>query len=347
MAAAFGAQLAQALQNQEFTKLPYWYNDPKYDTFKAEDWWSRFEFAAEQGQWNWERTKGNFMNCMRGIAVKWYKSLERFNPPQNRAALREKFLADYAATPNNRASIADVKIQQGNDSVINFWTKLHAVYDEIELTVPAVVVPDTQAACLTICAGADGGAAQVNALNLQNLQNDYRRVEALGYRRGMAPLFRAYFIAGLNQKIQDEVLRQNPVTPEDALEVAKRAEKDFLLKEKGLTIQEVDEEDEEDYEVDAIRRRQGKSFRGRARGQRGTRSATTRPGNLDKTNSMCFYCNKKGHWQRECRKRLSENGKTKAKTVHEVDQEDSLKPLINALHELHANEQPATASENW
>ncbi|MGL6014349.1 MAG: hypothetical protein ACRC0J_23010 [Shewanella oncorhynchi] len=352
MAAQFGQQLAQALQNQEFTKLPFWHNDPKYDTFKAEDWWTRFEFAAEQGGWDWVRTQGNFMNCMRGNAIKWYKALSRFYVLMNRAELKERFLADFASTANNRASIADVKIQQGSDSVITFWGKLNQVYDDIELTVPAPVIPAAQD-LLLVESAAQGAAnlAHVNGLALAQLQADYRAIELRGYRRSMAPLFRAYFIAGLNPKIQDEVLRANPATPEAALEVAKRAEKDFLLKSNSLAVNEVDEKEENDHEVDALRRGRPHrgAYRGRGRGPRGHRGGQTRP-STDKSNSLCFYCNKKGHWQRECRKRISENGAMKSKAVAEVEEYDNEADpaFLEALHALRIEKTPEQpASENW
>lgn len=364
MAALFGQQLAEALQNQDFTKLPYWHNDPKYDFFKAEDWWSRFEFAAIQGQWLWPRIQGNFMNCMRGDAIIWYKALSRFYDLNDIAGLRNRFLSDFASTANNRASIADVKIQQGNDPVIKFWSKLNRVYDDIELTVAAPVIPATQALILA-SSGAHNAAnlAHVDALNLPQLQEDYRRIEALGYRRSMNPLFRAYFIAGLNPKIQDEVLRANPADPDAALEAAKRAEKDFLIKSHNLALNEVEDE----AEVEAFR--QGRPFRGRGvsfrssrgRGFRGSRGGQTRS-SVDKNTSECFYCNKKGHWQRECRKRLSENGAVKTKGVTEMGEEAETDPnqtFMEALNQLNLANQAytqnpstrwpstPTASENW
>jgi len=354
-AAQFGQQLALAIANQEYAKVPFWHNDPKFDTFKAEDWWSRFEFAAVQGGWDWLRIQGNFMNCMRGNAIKWYKALPRHFVINNINELRERFLADFASTANNRASIADVKIQQGSDSVIVFWGKLNQVYDDIELTVPPAVVPATQALMLPASRGHNAAnLAHVDGLDLAQLQADWSRIERQGYNRSMAPLFRAYFIAGLNPKIQDEVLRANPVTPRDALEVARRAEKDFLLKSNNLAITRIDaeQEEEEDQDVEAIRK--GKTgrggFRGRGRGPRGTRGGgQTRPP-PDKNNSVCFYCNKKGHWQRECRKRLSENGAIKTKGVAEVEEgEDEIDPtFIQALNQLGSSSNTRTrASENW
>lgn len=132
---------------------------------------------------------------------------------------------------------------------------------------------------------------------------------------------RTYFIAGLNPKIQDEVLRQNPVTAVAALEIAKKAEKEFALRqgaEKQLFLHEVTEEKETPVpvEINALRGRGRGSYRGAYHGSRGNRG-TRGP---DKTTTMCFYCNKTGHWQRECRKRLSENGAMKAKSVSETQQ---------------------------
>ena len=339
-----GALMAQAVQQQELMKLPRWHNNPAKDAYKAEHWWMKFEFAAIQGQWNWAQIQANFFNAMFDRAVSWYQSLE-FNYVINDInALKNRFLSDFAQTANQRSAITDVRISQGADTVINYWSEVHRIMMELELSVTAYVPPANNAAALPTLHALAGaaGAAAVAAANNAALLIDHLTIERAGYMRLRVPITRAIFIAGLNPQIQDEVVRQNPVTAIEALEFAKKAEKEFLLKniQKKLVhnINKVESElDQTVYErVNAIRGRG--TFRGRA-GGRGRGSG--RP-NTDKANTTCFYCNKKGHWQKECHKRQKENGSMKSKVVRDLTEAGAQDEEAFSYVE-----DPSTASENW
>ena len=338
------ALMAQAVQQQELMKLPRWHNNPAKDAYKAEHWWIKFEFAAIQGQWNWEQIQANFFNAMFDRAVAWYQSLDGNYIINDIAALKDRYLSDFAQTANQRAAITDVRISQGADTVINYWSEVHRVMMELELSVTAYAPPANNAAALPTLHALAGaaGAAAVAAADNASLLTDHRLIEQAGYRRLKVPITRAIFIAGLNPQIQDEVVRQNPVTAVEALEFAKKAEKEFLLKnmQKKLVhnINRMEDEiDQTVYErVNAIRGRGG--FRGRP-GGRGRGSGRPAP---DKSTTTCFYCNKKGHWQRECHKRQKENGSMKSKVVRDLTEEGA-----QEAEAFSYMEDPNMASENW
>ena len=160
-----GALMAQAVQQQELMKLPRWHNNPAKDAYKAEHWWMKFEFAAIQGQWNWAQIQANFFNAMFDKAVAWYQSIE-FNYVINDIdALKNRFLSDFAQTANQRSAITDVRISQGSDTVINYWSEVHRIMMELELSVTPYVAPANNAAALPRlharagAAGADAVAA--------------------------------------------------------------------------------------------------------------------------------------------------------------------------------------------
>ena len=344
-AAQFGQALAAGLVQQDLSKVPKWSNNPKYDHYRAEDWWKRFEFAATHGAWNWLQIQGNFYNAMADNALEWHEQLASNYVINNLNDLKERFLADFAETANSRASIADINIKQGDMSVLIFWGKVNRAVAQQDLSVILPPAPATRELAFPALAARDGanaasGIDALNAADFPTMMRDWNAIREGGMKVVRSSNLRTYFIAGLNPKIQDEVLRQNPDSAVAALEIAKKAEKEFALKqgaEKQLFLHEIGEEKETSTpnEVNAIRGRGRGSHRGSYRGSRGGRGSR----GPDKANSTCFYCNKTGHWQRECRKRLAENGTMKAKSVAEAASEVPNTTLAPEPHPLAFNEQ--------
>ena len=348
-AALQGQMLAQAVAAHELQKIVPWHSNPSKDAYPAEHWWRKFRFAATAGAWNWIQVQSNFYNAMKDKALNWYESLPRHYVYHDIEELETIFLKAYGQTANSRTAITDIRVSQGSDSVINYWGDVNKIMDELELSVAPYVAPINKATALPVtnAVAGDLGAASVALLTAANVLTDHRNTELAGYNRLMIPITRAIFIAGLNPKIQDEVVRQNPGTAAEALDAAQKAEKEWLLKtanlvnELSLTPDQAQQVMDRmvDNSVSAIRGRP--SFRGRGRGGRFTRGGPPRSGGPDKTASMCFYCNKKGHWQRECHKRQRENGALKAKSVHEqeVDEDFDYSKLFTM--------EPPQDPKNW
>lgn len=349
-AAQYGQVLAQAVQAHELTKVAPWHSNPAKDAWPAEYWWERFRFAATQANWNWGTIQMNFYFALRDNAIKWYKSLARNNIINNIDDLERIFLGDFAQTANARAAITDVRISQGTDSVINYWAKVNHLMEELELSVPAYAAPATRALCLPTLAARAGAAdvAALQALHLVSLQADHTLIAKAGYDRLMIPITRAIFIAGLNPKIQDEVVRQVSVTAREALDHAKKAEREFNLKSDKL-VANVDEFQKHENDQDSVNYIRGRgSFRGRSRGSRTNRGGnrfSSAPSGPDKSNAMCFYCNKKGHWQRECHKRQRENGAMKGKSVHGTTGLEEPADMYSFLNP--PEEEDTTVPKNW
>jgi hypothetical protein len=312
--AAAGAQaaadLAAAVELRDTTRLPAWYGNPAKDAFAAEDWWDRFEYARNAAGWPWDRTIGNFFQALKDYALEWFKATKKHYEIQNIDELKRVFLAAYARGATSRTSIAHIKVVQPADKpVVWLWGKMQKAIDELELAVRPAVVP---LAANEILRGfvAPAAAAHVAALDLATLQANWRRIELEGYMRFYQPVFRALFIDGLIPRIREEVVRKNPDTLTGAYEAALKVEAEIAQDKKVKTanVLEVKEEKEEEA-VEAIG-----SWRGRGHGRpsrgRGQRGSYQNTGTRD---AMCYYCEKKGHFQRDCFKRQRENGAMKGK----------------------------------
>lgn len=335
MAAAQQAQaqaLANAVQLQEQTRLPAWYGNPAKDAFAAEDWWDRFEYAHNAGGWNWDRTIGAFFQALKDNAIEWFKATRKHYVIGNIDELKTRFLAAYARGATSRTSIAHIKVVQPADKpVVWFWGKMQKAIDELELAVAQPEVPQARDQILQgFQAAAD--VAHVNALDLATLQANWRRIELAGYNRFYQPVFRALFIDGLQPRIREEVVRRNPPTLIGAYEVALLIEAELALDKKvrSTNVLEVEKEDQNSEDVEAIGTFKGKGH-GRSSRGRGQRGASSSNGSRE---AICYYCEKKGHFQRDCYKRQRENGAMKGrpkprKSVHEVGDEAQAEVIPN------------------
>ena len=126
------------------------------------------------------------------------------------------------------------------------------------------------------------------------------------------------FLAGLNKPIQGKVMEANKETLHEAMRLAVKLETIHQDHKRGqvAAIYEEDDSAAADYEADddfgddkiaainAIHQPQGKPpFRCNFR--RYLRKTNSSNGKSEVT---CRYCKKKGHMQRKCQKRITENG---------------------------------------
>jgi len=317
MAQVGQAALEQAMQRNELAKLPIWFGDATKDAFRPEDWWQRFELAALAANWNWAQIQTFFVQALRGSALNWWNWVRKNAPVGDIDALRTAFLNDYGRTAAARASITQLTtVQRPNQLVRDYCSDIQMKIDELELAVaPMPVLPADQ------ILQQPPNDVVIPAAALPWLRAQYARIYQQGYNAFKQPLLRNLTIDGLIPAIRDEVLRANPATYDDTVLVAKQAEKDLSLK---TSIAKTNGHSINSAEVNAFNRRRGPpppqrgqpSNRGRPRPQAGP----------PKDVPTCYYCNKRGHVQKECYKRQRENGAYKPPpkgSVHQVDQEDA------------------------
>ena len=307
------AQVADVLRNQErirkSTDLPPFYASSK-DVCTAELFIQRFEVAAEIAGWirpvgqpnRYANTCREFYMLLRGNALQWWASLENcidFDKT-DWPAVRARFLESYAKqyTPTTACTGLTEMKQKTGESVQDYFVRCNVIYDRIkEITPPGL---DAWRGVVPAGMGDDALVA--------------------GKRQGVKEMglffLHLLFVVGLREDIRLKTIEAADQTLEEARVTAKA--KELLLNDKrkvhqvfGVKDQPSSDEEEEDaylldplidlnpeeeeqlQQINAIRRQQGKRpFRIKKR--------------INFGEIICHYCNKKGHFQKICRKRIKD-----------------------------------------
>jgi Zinc knuckle len=222
---------------------------------------------------------------------------------------------------------------------------VQAAVDELELSIPAA----PHFAYPELLLNRPDNVV-IGVANAAWLRGEINRYMELGYQRFRQPVVRNIFIDGLLPHLRSEVLRQNPGTLVEALDQARTAELNATLQ---TTLSRANHQAVEEVDVEALHRQRGySSNRGQSstRGRGRTTSGAARPG------PTCYYCDKKGHVQKECFKRQREKGAYKPPprgSVHGVEGEDPTEPPQEAQttdtrpEEQYVNLNSLSAYLNW
>ena len=307
------AQVADVLRNQErirkSTDLPPFYATSK-DVCTAELFIQRFEVAAEIAGWirpvgqanRYANACREFYLLLRGNALQWWASLDNcidFDKT-NWPLVRERFLESYAKqyTPTTACTGLTEMKQKTGESVQDYFVRCNVIYDRIkEITPP----------------GLDAWRGVVPA----GMDND---TLIAGKRQGVKEMglffLHLLFVVGLRDDIRLKTIEAADQTLEEARLTAKA--KELLLNDKrkvhqvfGMKEDQPSEEEDEDIQlldpflelteeeeeqlqqINFIRKQNGKRpFRIKKR--------------INFKDIICHYCNKKGHFQKICRKRIKD-----------------------------------------
>jgi Retrotransposon gag protein len=307
------AGMEAALANQErirkSTDLPLFYAQREKDVCTAELFMERFEVAANIARWigpednpdRYVRTCREFYLLLRGNALKWWASLDNcldFDKT-DWVSVRTRFLESYARhyTPTSACTgLAEMK-QRPNENVQDYFVRCNEIYDRIKEIKPAA---------LDQWRGAVPAQMGAPALN---------RGKQQGTKEMGLFFLHLLFVAGLREDIRMKTIELNDADLEAARVSAKRIE--LLLQDKKQhhkvlnvnnqeTASDEEEYSEDEYDdltedeigqLNAIRIRNGKNPIQPRRGFK-----------RDLKGIICHYCNKKGHYQKVCRKRIREKG---------------------------------------
>ena len=306
---------------KRLTDVPKFYGNSK-DTLTAREFVKRLEQAAAIGNWNDKRKCAEFCHLLHSEANGFMSmTLKKAKiGEEDWAGHKTVFLKFYDVKGTAKLNFFSLhEMKQGPaEKVRDFWTKVQLHMDRVKDSV------DIQ--------------EQVDALDKVDfdaaIQGDVRKERNSASQVTHDFYEKQIFIAGLNADVRMKVMEATPRTAYDALQVAIETETLILDKKDTLkmpikisavknTEESVDEEPEEEDEdaesalavLNAIRIQKGKQpfkrFPGSYQKSNGNGNGAhngARPKTTNGEPMKCRYCKKTGHMQKECYKRIKENG---------------------------------------
>jgi len=260
----------------ETSKIPLFYNDKTKDTLPARVWLDRIDQAAGVQNWNDNQKILAASHALRGDAQLWYEVEIKYIDNPTWTVFRDRFLG---LTINDEGPYKGGQIwpkildAHKESSITSSYLKLAKNLIEFNLTHDAHVHNDNY---LQPATAASPGIQALTAAERQLITQD-----AVQYSRNkdMNRTAMSIFFCNMPSNVKNYLLSR----PECAdLVQMKNQVESFLKKTNNESpVNAVDD-------VDAIRRRQS------------TKNAKP---DQPRRNITCFYCEKKGHGQQECRKR--------------------------------------------
>ena len=337
--AAGVADVAQALTQHDrvrrSTDIPLFYANKTKDTISAQQLIDRIETAAKVAKWDDARKVDEFYLCLRSDAISWWNTLENIlDFKRSWDNIKDEFLEAYDTKYSAKTlcvCLQDLK-QLGGETVQAYYNRVSDAFRNAFRVLPEKL---KTAECED---GHDGSLKE-------------------GVQKMKLHIMVTIFLGGLKEDIRTPTLDAEPETLAEAVAEARKQE--VLVRDRrmshnrgvvvasvtaddagddneGQTDNEIIEVTEEEANqmlaVDAIVRRRGgrplPAFRIRRDGARPNfpQSNTANMGNNGHLHVLCYFCNKRGHVQRDCRakKRAEASGKGRGNVSAVEKQEPAL-----------------------
>ena len=320
--------------NDSADRLPYFYAEKDQDTITAEDWLNRAMALQQSANWPPVKAVNECRLALRGMASEWYMGLaldqaecyENFNLF---IAAFKKFTEITDKPEDLIAQTAELK-QKANEKVTIFYVRCRRA-----------IMKHLQAASMNPLPA----NLQDDALEefRPGIREQIQQLQQNTHKQAFFHVLLTWFLAGLRPEIRGRVLDKRCQTHEEAhdeavsIEMALESQKGVIQKTPAVfeIHQQTHSTAPPENTAQALYVQQGRN-RGRGRGNsrgrggrghsgpapRGRRqSAGIAPANTNPRGPVpyqngqriaadtCAYCRKKGHWQKECRKRLNESGR--------------------------------------
>jgi len=276
------ADFIDAQRRAELGKIPLFHGDHR-DSFTAEQWIERIDYArhAIAPAWNGATTVAAVYGSLRDEALHWFEALKDEIDFRNFELLKTNFINAFSKTRTTRTVVSRIESlqQKSDENVVTFFSRVakanrdcNALNPVIEAEV-ALPDPPFEAAFTDV--------EEFAELDEEVRLGQARRLVAHGMRARPDLFARMVFIAGLRDKIREQVLMNpRPGGLRAAYEQALDIEKAFDSPKASVKAVKAEPE----KEVDAIR--------GRRRPPNGKKT--------HKRNITCYHCQKKGHYASEC-----------------------------------------------
>ena len=303
MAAAAMQQALNAHDRvKKSTDLPLFYGRKDKDSISAQNLIDRITRAAEIANWDNDARKINeFYMILRDRALVWWESLPVTDINVNSwAAVSNNFLDVYEPKSTARTNCTNFQdlVQRSGEGVRDYYLRVFETFKKLSKAKPEAIAAVRHADAAGIAAAAAANIKQEGVVDVEKF------------------FMHQLFIAGLREDIRVKVMEAGHATIGESLSNALDLEVIHSDRRGGRAVNAVVEEkadneedwtadlNDEDFEaVNAIRIKRGLNPFRRNQG----RTSGNKNGN--KTSTICRYCKKRGHMQRECRTRLRENGK--------------------------------------
>ena len=311
--AQFQQLLGQHDNIRRSTEMPLFYGDKAKDVCSALYLVDRLENARRIAAWpNDERACNEFYACLRGKALVWWEALKDHGV-NNRvwAEVKKAFLKAYEPKYSPKltfTNFADL-VQKNNESVHDFYLRITEVCRKMFFGRPEALFNIR----------ADYPNAGAGAWDLDTVKN----IKKEGLEDDEMYIKHKIFIAGIKEELRCKVIEENKATLGESVYFA--IELEAILNERKAqmklnVIEEVDElnlSEEEKNMINALRFKKkgnGGSFQKRMPPKA---NATT----------ICRYCKKTGHFQKDCRSRIRDKapmvdaqGKAYIKKINPINQ---------------------------
>ena len=295
-------------------KLPL-YHGTSADTMPAKTWIERVYRTGVSNNWSENQTLNYAINALRDEAINWYESDKIRDGLDNWTNFRIKFtkLFHKTSTENSMAHIKRLVVKrQQNETILAFYNRVCREMDAINDLIPESAAPDQPHQLQPRSVRSLPG---YHDITVPVLQETWQR--AFQQRQHDICEFYTmnFFFAGLDTKLQWHLS-------------LKRYTDVLQMRDDAIKYEEI--EGIHNHRVDAVQQGQ------RPRSAPAKRQWTGPASKDRKASFECFYCSKKGHSQKECRKRIRENGALKAppKKVNEVEEQEdqNSSQKVNSFH---------------